>query len=485
MAEDYRNLVEIPERGFHYFRHYFIPHESNNHHPLVVRPNALKVYSALLIGVKLFLVLFLYSAYPSEAQFAELTASKVFELTNASRVENGQSALRLNASLTRSAQAKAQDMLRQGYFDHTSPDGKKFWQWIKEAGFSYSTAGENLAMDFTTAESAHRAFMASVSHRNNILKPGYTDIGLAVVEGTMNGRSTTILVEHFGTPLTQKQVALQPAQPKPAVNQPAAPPATTKTAQTKPAYAAALVGKSEEEFVLLPNSEVTAWLDFKNTGSAVWRNDRDHFIALNLANPPGRTSAFAHPSWIKPYRPAILSQRTVKPGQVGRFQFTIRAPASLITGNESFGLVAENLTWINGASATVPIRVVGAQPAVAAGETPPQPQEAVRQQFNTTAVEVANPETQPSIQPVEQPVPLVVALPSQPDWRQQVVAWTIRLFWGFLIFLSVSLLLTIFVRIRIQHRHVILQTLLVITITAFMLLVRFHFAERITQILVT
>lgn len=484
METTYRNLIEIPERGYHYFRHYFIPHEGNNHYPLVVRPSALKAYSVALIAVKVLLTGFLYAVYPTEAQFAELTASKIFELTNTSRVENGQPSIKLSALLTKAAQAKAQDMIRVGYFDHTGPDGKKFWQWIKETGYAYTTAGENLAMDFTTAESAHRALMASASHRKNILKSNYTEMGVAVAQGSMNGRETTVLVEYFGTPSSGKRLVV--TTPK---TQPAPPPAQTAKPEAKPAvpaYRATHVGTSNEKLILFPGGEVSVWVDFKNSGSAVWRNDREHFLAFNVTNPAGRTSAFLHPSWKAPYRPAVLSQKTVKPGQTGRFSFTLKAPETSGIFTEDFAIVAENLTWVEGGLVSIPVTVESRQPAVAAGEEPEPPQKDVEQQYNTTTTVVAVEEAHPAIQPSdEQPTPLVVTSEPRPDWRRQVVDWSVRFFWAFLIFLTVSLALTIFVRIRVQHRPAILQTLLVLSLAAFMVLVRLHVAERIANILVT
>jgi uncharacterized protein YkwD len=482
MATQYRNLIEIPERGYHYFRHYFIPHEGNNHHPLVLRPRALKVYSALLIAVKVFLTGFLYISYPTEAQFAELTASHIFDLTNTSRVDNGANSLRLNALLTRAAKAKADDMIRLGYFDHTGPDGKKFWQWIKEAGYSYTTAGENLAMDFTTAESAHRALMESPSHRQNILKASYTEIGLAVAEGTLNGRETTVLVEYFGSPSPVKKVAKKPSTETPKT--PETPPATP----TRTSYQAELVGTSDEKYLLQPGSEVSVWVDFRNSGTETWYRDRGTFVALNVTNPPGRTSVFRHSSWPARYRPARLSQQTVRPGKIGRFLFTLKAPKIPGKTTESFALVAENLTWIEGGAVNLSLTVVAPKPAVAAAEAPlPTPQEQIQEVFgNTSNIEVTDHAGDQAVTPgpAEQPEPLRVSIPGvSSDWKRTVTDWTVRFFWAFLIFLSLSLILTVMIRIRIQHRHAILQSLLVLSLTAFLLTVPLHYAERIVTIL--
>jgi hypothetical protein len=44
--------------------------------------------------------------------------------------------------------------------------------------------------------------MNSPSHRENILNPNYSDIGIGVVEGSLSGADTTIIVQFFGSPLS-------------------------------------------------------------------------------------------------------------------------------------------------------------------------------------------------------------------------------------------------------------------------------------------
>lgn len=491
MSSNYTRIIEIPQRGIQNFRHFFIPHEGNDHRPLVIRPTALKVYSIALILVKVLLTGFLYSVYPTEGRFAELTETRVFDLTNSSRAENGVQPLKMNTKLSAAAAEKANDLVKRNYFDHTSPDGKKFWQWITEANYSYVTAGENLAMDFTTAESAHNALMASASHRKNILKGSYTEIGLAVVEGMLNDRQTTVLVELFGAPaaapaaVAQKPTAqptAKPANPPPA--RPAPQPLPGENVPPAPVYSGVLVGTSDEQYALLPGSSAIVWVDFKNTGNTPWSNNGEHFVALNVTDPLGRSSPFHDLTWVETYRPARLAQERVAPGEIGRFTFSITAPQTPGEYTERFAAVAENLTWIDGAYVALPMTVVAS--AVAAVEPAKDQQQEIRRRFTTTAVEVQQTVAGPSLVPDQRgEVAGAVAKNLVPDWQRLAVDWSSRFFWAFLIFLTVALALNIFVRFRIQHRHVILQTLAVIALSAGLLAVKFHFVERIAKILVT
>jgi hypothetical protein len=90
-------------------------------------------------------------------------------------------------------------MLKNGYFAHNSPSGITPWKWFDDVDYAYVYAGENLAIDFNTGEGVHEAWMNSPGHRQNILNPHYRDIGIAVVSGAFQDRTTTIVIQHFGS----------------------------------------------------------------------------------------------------------------------------------------------------------------------------------------------------------------------------------------------------------------------------------------------
>jgi hypothetical protein len=93
-------------------------------------------------------------------------------------------------------------MFQGQYWSHTAPDGEEPWDFIHEAGYSYKTAGENLARDFSSTGEMFDAWMASPTHRENILNGQFQEIGIAVVSGTLSGFQTTLVVQMFGTPAT-------------------------------------------------------------------------------------------------------------------------------------------------------------------------------------------------------------------------------------------------------------------------------------------
>ncbi|MDD4902563.1 MAG: CAP domain-containing protein [Patescibacteria group bacterium] len=139
---------------------------------------------------------------PKTALMASITPDKIISLTNKERDRAGLDSLDLNDQLTKAAVNKAQAVLDSQTFDHAI-NGKKFSSWIRETGYQYSLVGENLAMDFITAEGLLRAWIASPEHRANILNDKYGEIGVGIAEGKFAGQDTIIVAEIFGAPLVK------------------------------------------------------------------------------------------------------------------------------------------------------------------------------------------------------------------------------------------------------------------------------------------
>lgn len=108
-------------------------------------------------------------------------AQQVTALVNAERAAYGLSPLTLNEALCVGAQRKAQDMHDQGYFSHTSPDYGSPFDMMRSLGITYQTAGENIAMGYSSPAAVVEAWMNSEGHRANILSSAYTAIGIGYV----------------------------------------------------------------------------------------------------------------------------------------------------------------------------------------------------------------------------------------------------------------------------------------------------------------
>lgn len=123
------------------------------------------------------------SAEPTEQapqQTAGLSAveQKVLDLTNAERAKSGLKPLAADAKLMDAARVKSADMRQNNYFSHTSPVHGSPFDQMKAAGISYKKAAENIAMGQRTAEEVVKGWMESPGHRQNILTPEFTHIGI-------------------------------------------------------------------------------------------------------------------------------------------------------------------------------------------------------------------------------------------------------------------------------------------------------------------
>ncbi len=132
--------------------------------------------------------------------FSAIYASVLVSLTNRDRAAANLAELKVSAILEKAAQLKADDMASKSYFSHNTPDGKLPWYWFEQAGYNYSVAGENLAVNFQNSEEVERAWMNSKTHFLNIINPRFTEIGIATSTGFYKGRTAVFVVQLFGTP---------------------------------------------------------------------------------------------------------------------------------------------------------------------------------------------------------------------------------------------------------------------------------------------
>jgi len=134
---------------------------------------------------------------------SHLTLNGALLQTNLQRQSSGLPSLKLSEKLNESSAAKARDMFANQYFAHVSPGGKGVADLAAEAGYEFIAIGENLAMgNFKDDKDLVDAWMASPGHRENILNPQYQEIGIAVLQGQYQGKTTWMAVQHFGLPLS-------------------------------------------------------------------------------------------------------------------------------------------------------------------------------------------------------------------------------------------------------------------------------------------
>jgi uncharacterized protein YkwD len=121
-----------------------------------------------------------------------VAARQLFELVNDERAQRGVGVLAWDERLVPVSRAHSEEMFRLKYFSHDSPVAGSPFDRLNNAGVVYSRAGENLAYAQSVSV-AHRALMESPGHRENILRPEFTRIGIGVINGGVYGRMVTQL----------------------------------------------------------------------------------------------------------------------------------------------------------------------------------------------------------------------------------------------------------------------------------------------------
>lgn len=136
------------------------------------------------------------------AKASDITTQNIIDKTNQIRVLQGLEPLKVDQSLSQAANLKSVNMINRNYFDHYK-FGLTPWIIIKNAGYDYDLAGENLAMDFKTSEGVVDAWLNSPTHRKNILNDNFEDIGVGIVKGEFtdedgSAHQTIMVTQMFG-----------------------------------------------------------------------------------------------------------------------------------------------------------------------------------------------------------------------------------------------------------------------------------------------
>lgn len=181
-------------------RHFFTPHHTNNFRAKLLHNSGIFAVIGIILVGNLFVRLLDNPSLHILGFTSSISIDEVVRATNEARASSGLKPLSYNEKLADAARRKASNMFSENYWAHNSPSGKSPWTWFKEAGYNYVFAGENLAKDFGDTSRMMNAWMASPTHKDNIINSKYTEIGIAVVPGTLEGRETVLVVQLFGTP---------------------------------------------------------------------------------------------------------------------------------------------------------------------------------------------------------------------------------------------------------------------------------------------
>lgn len=269
----------------------------------------------LIVGLGMFLNTLL-AGHGSVLSYAtEMSPSGLLTSTNQARAQNSLGSLAINSQLTQAAQAKANDMVARNYWSHTTPDGKDPWVFITAAGYTFQTAGENLAYGFSTSGDTVTGWMNSPGHRANILNTTYREVGFGIANAPdyqSNGEET-VVVAMYAEPAELAAVASQPAKATPAKSAPAptkpvlssdvATPTTTPSPSTQQPIAARADPAANGKFAVtavVPEQAKVARVQLTHSNIAPWSVTALFMLAvIGLLIFTLRHSLAWHRAWVR------------------------------------------------------------------------------------------------------------------------------------------------------------------------------------------
>ena len=186
-----------------WLKKHFIPHKGNDHRPHILRGSNIRniVGIVILLEIITFLIPTTLTHINTTENMAAVLPGVLSALTNDERQSQNLQILTVNPILNKVAEMKALDMATKGYFAHTSPEGKTPWYWLEKVGYKYQYAGENLAINFSDSKDVADAWMKSPTHKVNIVKENYTEVGTGVATGIYEGKETVFVAQVYANPL--------------------------------------------------------------------------------------------------------------------------------------------------------------------------------------------------------------------------------------------------------------------------------------------
>jgi len=123
------------------------------------------------------------SSDPTSPSLADPEVASFAALVNEHRASVGCPTLAWNSAVAAVAQAHSEDMVARSFFSHTNPDGASPFDRLASAGIGYSSAAENIAFGYPSADAVLSGWLGSPGHRANIENCALTEHGIGL-EGT-------------------------------------------------------------------------------------------------------------------------------------------------------------------------------------------------------------------------------------------------------------------------------------------------------------
>ena len=245
-------------------------------------------------------------ALPIAAASLDAQESDLVSVVNSFRASRGLARLSLSDTLTFAAKWMATDMAIYDYFSHTSRDGRAPIQRMSDAGYPgpQTYTGENMAAGYASASEVLNGWLNSPAHYAVLTNPNYRAIGVGRAYSDGSSFHTYWVMDVGGI---------------------------VDAATAVPAFDLgyhAVWGAQSPDITLSPGQTATMVVALKNTGYRGWyRGNAGQQANLGTADPLDAQRWDLDYGWPSASRIATTTTAYVGPGQLGWFQFQVRAPA--------------------------------------------------------------------------------------------------------------------------------------------------------------
>lgn len=121
------------------------------------------------------------------AMVAAINQARLSGMTCGATYYGPTTAITWNDRIGSAASRHSNDMAAKDFFSHTGSDGSSTGDRLTQAGYIWSTYGENIAVGYSTPAAVVQAWLNSEGHCRNIMNPAYLEIGAGVATGIYRG----------------------------------------------------------------------------------------------------------------------------------------------------------------------------------------------------------------------------------------------------------------------------------------------------------
>ena len=265
------------------------------------------------------------ASMPTAAATLDANESDLVAAVNSFRAARGLARLAISDTLTFASKWMATDMAVYDYFSHTSRDGRAPVQRMTDAGYPgpQTYTGENMAAGYASAAEVLNGWINSPAHYAVLTNPNYRAIGVGRAYSAGSSYHTYWVMDVGGI--------VDAATAVPAFDL---------------GYHGAWSGQSPD-VTLAPGETATLVVALRNTGYRGWyRGNPGQQANLGTAEPLDAQRWDLDSGWPSASRIATTTTTYVGPGQVGWFQFQVRAPSSAGSYVLRARGVIDGTTWL-------------------------------------------------------------------------------------------------------------------------------------------